>query len=72
MADFMYLMHNDETAKADDGWLEYIKKLEAKDCFRGGSAIGSGKCARKQLDAPDIYHRVVGYIRIEAASLAEA
>jgi hypothetical protein len=46
--------------------------LKAKGCFRGGSEVGQGKCFRKQLEAPEIFDRLVGYIRIEAPSLAEA
>lgn len=76
MADFIYLMHNDETSLAtemdNNGWFEYIENLKAKGCFRGGSEVGHGKCARKHLEAPAIYDRLVGYIRIDAANLAEA
>ena len=76
MADFIYLMHNDEispaSGTADDGWYVYIEKLKANGCFRGGSEVGHGKCVRKELEAPEIYQRLVGYICIEAASLAEA
>lgn len=76
MADFMYLMHNDETSSvtdgSSDGWSEYIGKLRSDGCFRGGSELGQGKYVRKQLEAPEIHDRLIGYIRIEAANLAEA
>jgi hypothetical protein len=76
MPDFLYLMHNDAISPAteptDDVWGKYIERLVGTGCFRGGSEIGDGKCVRKQFDTPQIDTRLVGYMRIEAASLAEA
>ena len=56
----------------DDVWGEYIERLMGSGCFRGGSDIGHGKCVRKQVEAPEIHTHLVGCMRIEAASLAEA
>lgn len=76
MGGYMYLMHNDELPQATGGagfsWDDYFEKLKALGCFRGGSAIGDGKCVRRQSDPPGIYDAIVGYIVVEAKNLADA
>jgi hypothetical protein len=73
MPDYLLLMHNDPARAADDSdWATYIERLVRTGMFRGGSAIGGGICKRKSGAAPPMTEHIGGYIRLEAASLAEA
>ena len=76
MTDYLLLMHDDAKKEAtdahDDEWTSYLKKLKDGGCFRGGSAIGDGECARKSGIIPPISNHLSGFIRVEAESLAQA
>ena len=47
MGDYIFLMHNDAVAADDQQWEPYIRRLQQRGCFQGGSAIGDGACLRK-------------------------
>jgi len=70
MPDYLFLMHDDAAGNGD--WGPYLQALERAEKLQGGSAIGSGTCARKVGQPPPITGHLVGFIRVEAASLAEA
>ena len=73
MPDYLMLMHDDPVRSVDDrDWATYFGALQQTGKFRGGSAIGPGVCRRKAGAAPPITARIVGYIRVEAESLADA
>lgn len=76
MAEFMFLMHNDSPRTLlteDDGaWEPYIGRLQELGCFRGGSAIGGGRCFRKVGSARALTEHVGGFIRVDAVDLAAA
>src|SRR5215472_14817731 len=73
MPDYLMLMHNDPAKAASDAdWAAYIQALAKTGKFQGGSAIGDGVCRRKSGTAPAITARIGGFIRVEAASLADA
>jgi len=73
MTDFILLMHNDNsTEPADEMWSSYFNSLSKKGVFEGGSAIGVGACFRKQGMAAAKNAHLAGYIRVQAASLADA
>lgn len=55
-----------------EDWGPYLEKLKKSGSFRGGSAIGTGVCVRKEGSPPPITDHLAGFIRIEAESLAEA
>jgi hypothetical protein len=68
----MLLMHDDIPDDGAGDWQPYIATLQQAGCFRGGSAIGDGICARKSGSAPQITRHISGYIRIGADSLDHA
>lgn len=73
MPDYLMLMHNDPATTASDGdWSAYIERLAKAGVLRGGSVIGSGIVRRKAGTAPPITAHLVGFIRIEVASLPAA
>ena len=73
MTEYILLMHDDEVSEVhDDDWELYLQKLRDGGCFRGGSAIGDGECARKSGAIPEISRHLSGFIRIEAESLTQA
>ena len=67
MADFIFLMHNDVMA-GDEAWEPYIRSLQQRGVFQGGSAIGDGVCARKDGVRLPVTRHIVGYIRITAGN----
>ncbi len=75
MTEYLFLMHNDApkggSGKSED-WEGYIARLKEDGCFRGGSAIGTGHCARKSGPVPAIAAYLIGFIRVEAPSLKQA
>lgn len=71
MSDFILFMH-DDAAASDELWPVYLQKLSASGIFRGGSSIGAGASFRKSGPAGEVARHIVGFIRIEAASLDEA
>jgi hypothetical protein len=75
MPDYLFLMHDDapfDDANNDDSWGSYIARLQASGNFQGGSAIGSGVCARKSGAAPAITAHLAGFIRVNAGSVHDA
>jgi hypothetical protein len=72
MNDYIFFMHNDAPTSSEAGWQEYFAKLRDSGCFSGGSAIGEGACFKKNGSSPPIASQLTGYIRIKAASMAEA
>lgn len=71
MADYIFLMHNDVMA-GDEAWEPYIRSLQERGVFQGGSAIGGGECARKDGVLLPVTRHIVGYIRIVADDLEQA
>jgi len=49
-----------------------INRLQASGKFQGGRAIGGGLCARKSDPTPAIAAHLAGFIRVQAANLADA
>jgi hypothetical protein len=72
MAEYLFLMHGDAAADEASSWEDYIEKLQEEDAFEGGSVIGDGICVRKNGETPPITAHLVGYIRVNAASMAQA
>jgi hypothetical protein len=77
MPDYLFLMHDDENPDlgsevSSDDWGPYIGRLQASGNFQGGSAIGTGVCARKSGAVPAIARHLVGFIRVGADSLDHA
>jgi hypothetical protein len=72
MAEYLFLMHNDATADETNSWENYIRTLKEAGVFEGGSAIGDGVCVRQRGATPPVTAHVVGYIRVNARSIAEA
>jgi len=69
--DYILLMH-DDAAPGPQDWEPYFKRLRASGAFQGGSAIGSGVCARKNGTPPPVTAHLGGYIRITAQDLDDA
>jgi hypothetical protein len=71
MPDYLFLMHND-ASPPEAAWPPYLVRLRAAGNFQGGSAIGTGLCARKSGPASAITAHMTGFLRIGAANLNEA
>src|ERR1700761_9509342 len=71
MADFIYLMHEAEPADPA-AWEAYVNGLSERGVLRAGSAIGRGRCLKKDGHPPPISSHIVGYVRIEVADMAAA
>jgi hypothetical protein len=56
----------------DEQWEPYIRLLQQRGVFQGGSAIGGGACVRKDGTRLPVTQHIVGYIRITADSLDRA
>ena len=69
MADYIFLMHAEET---QGEWASYIERLVSQGVMRGGSAIGDGVCVRKSGGTPPITAHIGGYIKVEVDSLDAA
>ena len=53
MADYIFLMHDDDPAGgAGQDWEPYLSRLREAGVFQGGSAIGDGPCERKSGATP--------------------
>ncbi|MBK6688492.1 MAG: hypothetical protein IPG45_28730 [Deltaproteobacteria bacterium] len=73
MADFILLMHRDQTrAETDEAWGEYFGKLRSRGAFQGGSSIGDGVALRKSGAPAPLTQQLVGFIRVRADDLADA
>ncbi len=75
MPDFIFFMHND--AKQNDfkhavTWDRYIRTLQEKGVFQGGSSIGTGLCKNKSGSSVPLTHHLVGFIRIHAENFDHA
>src|SRR5262245_18698684 len=71
LADYIFLMHNDVSA-GDEAWEPYLRSLQQRGAFQGGSAIGPGFCARKDGVELPVTRHIVGYIRVTADNLDQA
>ena len=73
MAQYIFLMHNDvDRDVASSDWGSYLEKLGSLGVQRGGSAIGSGLCMRRDGSARKISEHISGYIKIEVSDLDRA
>ena len=76
MNDYILFMHNDAPASkaADEGdtWGAYISLLRASGHFDGGSSIGAGERVQKNQPTRSASAELTGFIRVRAASLADA
>jgi len=73
MADFILFMHDDGQDKGGaEEWDPYLEKLRSAGVMRGGSAIGSGLCVRREGPAPKITGHIAGFVRVEARDLDHA
>ena len=72
MADYLLLMHDDAVGECAEDWPTYLDQLSTCGRLRGGSAIGTGACFRKE-GAPSPQSRsLTGFIRIVADDLEDA
>jgi hypothetical protein len=73
MPDYILLAHHDATIDGMhiSSWDRYIKTLQDRGAFRGGSTIGAGACYRK-IGTTAPLSSLVGFIRIYADNLAAA
>jgi hypothetical protein len=73
MQEFIIFMHDDAPADGPPGdWESYLGGLQARGVFDGGSEIGRGLTIRKSGEPRPVSSGLGGYIRVRAASLAEA
>ncbi len=72
MPDYLFLVHDDTTTSAPGTWETYLAKLQASGSFQGGSALGTGICARMTGAVPAVTRHLTGFIRITAQSLEDA
>lgn len=73
MADFLLLMHRDQTsAETDEAWGEYFHRLRSSGAFEGGSSIGEGVALRKHGVPAPVTRQLVGFIRVRADDLSGA
>ncbi|HZP75909.1 MAG TPA: hypothetical protein VFB45_07205 [Pseudolabrys sp.] len=71
MSEFILLMHDDAPTD-DEAWAPYIRGLQQRGCFEGGSVIGDGIAARKRGTPAPLSTQIAGYIRVTAGSLEAA
>ena len=70
---FIFLMHASPDARDEaQDWDAYLEKLGGAGVLRGGSAIGSGVCVLRDVDAPAITAHINGFIRVEARDIDHA
>lgn len=72
MRDFIFLHHDDAAGGDDLDWDPYLSRLREAGVFQGGSSIGQGCCVKKSGDAPEPTAHISGFIRVTAATLADA
>ena len=72
MADYLLLMHADAIGERTADWPAYLEALSAADRLRGGSAIGEGRCFRREAEPGPVSEQVTGFIRIVATDLEDA
>jgi len=72
MPEYIFFMHNDAVSDDDAGWESYLRGLNQRGVFAGGSEIGGGECVRQGKPAPPVTAHLAGYIRVTAANIAEA
>jgi hypothetical protein len=71
MPEYIMFMHNDVAAAGNAAWEPYIRGLQERGVFQGGSEIGDGYCVRKNAAAPQITDHLVGYIRVLAPAIED-
>lgn len=70
MKEYILLMHGDAShEERGEDWETYLSGLQQAGAFQGGSSLGGGVCLSKGGTPPDITRQIVGYIRLQAASL---
>jgi hypothetical protein len=73
MPRFIVLMHNDTIIDEDsDSWGAYLDRLRSSGRFDGGSSIGDGAAHRLDGRPAAASKSLVGYLLIQAGSLANA
>ena len=72
MRDFIFLHHDDAPGDGGLDWDPYLSRLREAGVFQGGSSIGDGECVKKSGAAPEPTAHISGYVRVTAATLAEA
>ncbi len=73
MPDYLLLMHDDASSEEQPSdWAHYLAVLRGAGRFQGGSAIGSGICARKAGPPRAITSQISGYIRVMADDFDDA
>jgi len=72
MAEYILFMHNDVVTNDGGAWAAYLGTLKQSGMFEGGSEIGEGICVRKAGAPPPITKHLVGYIRVNAATIDQA
>jgi hypothetical protein len=65
-------MHDDAAGERAEDWPAYLDQLSTSGRLRGGSAIGSGACFRKQGAPGPESRSLTGFIRIVADDLEDA
>ena len=71
MTEYLFLMHDDAVAD-DRAWEPYLRGLQQRGCFEGGSEIGGGVCVRRDGASRAMTPRLAGYTRVRAGSLDDA
>jgi len=69
MAEYILFMHDDAVSDDTSAWDSYLRTLKQTGAFQGGSEIGGGICMRKGAAAPGITKHLIGYIRVDAATI---
>ena len=64
MPEFMMIMRGQGS---EEGWDHYVEKLIKTNHFRGGSAVGKGRCFNVKEVNPSCV--VTGFMRFEADSI---
>ena len=74
MHEYILFMHDDAPAgdRGPEAWGAYIARLKQAGAFQGGSEIGGGVCVSRSSSVRAVTSHLVGFIRIEAESLAAA
>lgn len=71
MPEYILLMHDDAPGSSGD-WEGYLARLRASGRFQGGSAIGPGRCLRRDGEVRPTSDHLTGYLRVDAADIDAA
>ena len=72
MADYMLLMHDDAIGERVTDWPAYLDTLATAGRLRGGSALGEGRCYRRDTAPGAVSERLTGFVRVVAVDLDDA